>query len=425
MTRFPFMTRLRGQDGLALIPAITTVAIVLILGTALLAAVNVQTHQTATERAKEASFRLAESALSAQVMQVSAKWPSSTALAYGTCNQSTPSSATCPGTALASNFTTLSGGSPTGGTDFGTSPTWSVRVIDDETGSDYYDESLATKTPAPCPCDLKGSSAGTANGAVWVRAEATVLGQKSVVVELVAQSAPRVEALPRNAITAGFFRTSNRGKKVIVDAKGNSSAPANVAVRCTTTAPSPTDTCLGYDATQGQLSPADAYQTTYPGTSSLDAAALARLKERAQTASPPTYYATGCPPSLAGAFVYIENANCSYTGGTINSIATPGVVIMGGGTLTLSGNSKYYGLIYNANASGAAPPCTSTNQNTVLTLSGAAAVIGAIVIDKCGGVASGSSGSPNFIYDSKVFGNLYSNGTPAGVKGTFKIIPTA
>ncbi len=71
--------------------------------------------------------------------------------------------------------------------------------------------------------------------------------------------------------------------------------------------------------------------------------------------TPPTYYATGCPSSLAGAFIYIENANCSYTGGSINSAAAPGVVIMGGGTLSLGGNSKYYGLIYNANSQGSNP----------------------------------------------------------------------
>jgi parallel beta-helix repeat protein len=416
--------RLRSQDGLALIPAITTVAIVLILGTALLAAVNVQTHQSAAERAKEASFRLAEAALNATALQVSTNWPNTLALAYGTCNQSTTPSATCIGSSLSPNYTGTSGGSPNGGTDFGTSPTWQVRVIDDEGGSDYYDEALATKSPTPCACDLKGSGA-TPDGAVWVRSEATVLGQKSVVVTLVAQSSPRVEAVPRNAITSGFFKTTNRGKKVIVDAKGNSAAAALVAVRCSTSAPSAADTCLGYDPTQGQLSPAGSYQTSYPGSASLDAAALARLKLRAQTATPPTYYATGCPSSLAGAFVYIESGNCTYTGNSINSSAAPGVVVMGSGTLTLSGNAKYYGLIYNANAAGAAPPCTSTNQNTVLTLSGAAAVFGAIIIDKCGGVLTGSSGAPNFVYDANVFQNLYSNGTPAADKGTFRIIPTA
>jgi type II secretory pathway pseudopilin PulG len=420
------MSRLRNQDGLALIPAITTVAIVLFLGTALLAAVNVQTRQTATERAKEASFRLAESALNSSVLQVSTVWPGSSALAYGSCTQSTTPSATCPGSALAANFTAMSGGSPNGGTDFGTAPTWSLRVIDDEGGPDYYDEALATKAPTPCACDLKGSSTGTADGAVWVRAEATVQGQKSVLVSLVARGSPRLESVPRNSITAGFVQTSNSGKKVILDVKGTSAAPANVAVRCASSGPSSSDSCLGFDPSKGQLSPAGAYQASYPGSASLDSAALARLKERAQTAVPSTYYATGtCPPSLDGAFIYIENANCSYNGGAINSPAAPGVVIFGNGTLTLGGNAEYYGLIYNANSLGSAPPCTSANQNTVVSLSGTSSIQGAVLVDKCGGVAAGSSGAPNFVFDANVFANLVSNGTPSGVKGSFRIIPTS
>ena len=418
------INRLRREEGLALIPAITTVAIVLVLGTALLAAVNVQTNQTARERAKEAAFRLAESALGAQTQLLAKDWPSSAATAYGTCNQSTTTSSRCPGTSLTTNFTTTSDGFPSGGTDFGTAPAWSVRVIDDEGGSDYYDDALATKSPAPCACDLKGSST-TPNSAVWVRAEATVQGEKSVLVQLVAQSSQRLETVPRNAITAGWFRTTNRGGKVIVDAKGTSATPANVAVRCTASAPSYSDTCLGFDPSQGQLSPAGAYQTSYPGTSVLDSAALARLKLRAQTAVPSTYYATGCPTSLAGAFIYIENANCTYSGGTLNSAAAPGVVIMGGGTLSLDGNATYHGLIYNANSQGSDPTCTTSNQNAALTLAGAASIRGAIIIEKCGGVLAGSNGAPNIAYDANVFANLYSNGTPAGVKGTFKIVPTS
>ena len=422
------MRRLRSERGIALVPAIMTMAIVLVLGTVLLAAVNVQTHQTASERAKEASFRLAESALNSTVLQLTRIWPDTVAKAYPACNQASTPSATCIGTALASNYTTLSGGSPAGGTDFGVAPTWSSRVIDDEGGPEYYDDALATKSPAPCACDLKGSATSTANGSVWVRTTATVGGQKSVLIVLVAKNQPRLEAFPRNAVTAGFFRTTNTGKKVIADVKGSSATPGNIAVRCATTTPSSGNSCLGFDPAKGQLSPSGAYQSSYvdnTGTANaIDSAALARLKARAQSTVPSSYYATGCPSTLTGAIIYIESATCSFSGSSFNSAAAPGFVIFANGSLSLGGNSKYYGLIYNANTAGAAPPCTSTNQTTLVSLSGNSSIQGAVVIDKCGGMSAGSSGRPNFVYDSNVFGNAISIGAAAGVKGTFRILPS-
>ncbi len=421
------MNRLRSERGLALVPAIMTIAIVMTLGTALLAGANVQTHQTATERAKEASFRIAESALNNNVLQLTRTWPTSSASAYPPCNQSSTPSATCMGTSLALDYTTLTGGTPSGGTDFGTAPTWSSRVIDDEGGADYYNDALSTQSPAPCACDLKGSSSNGPDGSVWVRAQATVAGQTSALVALVARSQPRVEAFPRNAVTAGFFRTSNNGNKVIADVKGTSATAGNIAVRCGTaaTVPASGNSCLGFAL--GQVSPTSAYQAGYvDGTGSanaIDSAALARLKARAQSLTPPTYYATGCPSSLTGTLIYIESATCSFNGSTFNSAAAPGFVVFGNGSLSLGGNAKYFGLIYNANASGAAPPCTSTNQTSLVNMTGNSSIQGAIVIDKCGGVTAGSSGKPNFTYDANVFGNAVSNGEVAGVKGTFLILP--
>lgn len=422
------MNALRNERGLALVPAIMTIAIVMTLGTALLAAVNVQTHQTATERAKEASFRLAESALNSAVLQLTRTWPTSAATAYPPCNQSSTPSATCQGTSLALDYTALSGGKPAGGTDFGTAPTWSSRVIDDLGGADYYDDALSTQSPAPCACDLKGSAAGTSDGSVWVRTQASVGGQTSALVSLVAMNQPTLLPFPRNSVTAGFLRTTNSGKKVIADVKGVSATPGKIAVRCSGTTPAPGNSCLGWDQSKGQVSPSTSYQSGFvddTGTSNtISSASLAQLKARAQSMVPSTYYATGCPASLTGALIYIESANCSYaSNSTFNSAAAPGMVVLGSGSLSFGGSATYYGLIYNANTTGSSPPCTSANQNVAVSTGGNSKIQGAIAVDKCGGVSLGSSGSPNFKYDSNVFANAVVTGSAAGVKGTFRILP--
>ena len=420
------MRRLRQDDGFALVPALAVIVIVLLLGAALLATVNAQTNQSGAEREREGAFQVAESALNSQLTQLSRTWPTSAATAYPACTQASAASATCTGPTLTANFTAATGGAgPNGGSDFATAPAWSSRVIDDVDGSSYYSDTLATRSPAPCACDANG------DGSVWVRSEATVAGKRSVVVSLAEQSQPRVETLPSATIVAGWFETTNNGKKVIVDAVGSSAAAGTVAVRCST-GPDRGDPCLGYDPGKGQLSPADAYQSGYvDGTgvpnatnrSILDAAALARLKARAQSLG--TYYPSGCPSTLTGAMVYIENANCSYgSNSQFNSAANPGVVVFAAGTLSLGGTSDYYGLIYNANGQGTAPssgPCTSSFQNEVVSLGGNTAVHGAIMVDKCGGVSAGASGV-NIIFDANVFANVISNGTAAGVKNSFRII---
>ena len=141
------MKRLSADDGFALVPAILIMMIVLLLGTALLTKVNSQSSQSGAERAQEGSFQLADGALTAQLEQLEHAWPAS-ASPYSTCNQSAAPSDTCMGTELAANYTALAAGAPNGGTDFASQPQWSTRVIDDTDGPEYYDDDLASTTPA-------------------------------------------------------------------------------------------------------------------------------------------------------------------------------------------------------------------------------------------------------------------------------------
>jgi hypothetical protein len=211
-----------------------------------------------------------------------------------------------------------------------------------------------------------------------------------------------------------------------------------VAVRCSASGPSKNDPCLGYDPNKGQLSPEDAYETGYvdgtgaPGATnrySLDAAAMNRLRATAKSLG--SYYATGCPSSLTGQMIFIENPTngfCSFTGNTVfNSAADPGVVIVAGGGLNIGGGTDYHGLIYAANRQGSAPgsgPCTSAYENDVINLGGNTQIFGAILVDKCGRVNAGSS-KVNVVFDANVFAGVTSLSPASGVKNSFRIIPTS
>jgi type II secretory pathway pseudopilin PulG len=426
--------RLREEEGWTVVSAMLVGIVVLGLGLAVMATVDVQSRQSGVERAKEGAFQLAESALNNTTLQLTRTWPTSTSTAYPLCTQASSPSSTCIGSSLAPNFTGTSGTAPRGGTDFNSTPTFTTRILDDMGGPSYYSESLVGTAPA---------YDANADGYVWVRSNSAVAGHTSVLVQLVGQGQVRQETLPKNAITAGFFKTTNTGKKVIVDAKGTSAVAGNIAARCATSAPSAANSCLGYDPTKGQLSPASAWKASYvdgnttptaSNRSALGSAALARLKQRAITLG--TYYAAGsCPSSLTGpvlpdgtrALIYVENANCSYSGGTFNSAALPGVVIFGAGTLTLGGSATYNGLIYMANGQGTAPssgPCTSSYQNTVVTTTGTALIKGSIYIDKCGGYLAGASGL-NFVYDANAANFVVSNGVVQAVKNSFRFISSS
>jgi hypothetical protein len=237
--------------------------------------------------------------------------------------------------------------------------------------------------------------------------------------------------LPQNAITAGYFQTTNNGRKVIVYAQNPNkpgSPTGNIAVRCAASAPSTSSACLKFDASKGQLSPSGAWRASYVDPDGnkqvLATATLASLKTYAQQLG--TYYPAGqCPTSLTGALIYVENANCSYTGNaSYNNATAPGVVVFASGTLTLGGTVNYYGVVYAGNGQGNAPssgPCTSTYQNLVVSLGGNAQIVGGVYIDKCGGLSAGSS-KENVIFDSSATSNVKILGSAEAAKNSFRVL---
>lgn len=411
------MTRCRDQRGFVLVTAMVVLMIMLMLGLAMLATVNVQTRQTGNEKRGEAAFNVAESALDAEAYQLKVAWPAAN---LPVCPQTPPPSACQPiVNDLESNYT---GAAYAGAT-------WSVRVIDDTGGAGTYADSLAT---SPTAWDAND------DGRVWVRAQATVGGQTRILVEQIVRQ-KTVLPLPDNSVTAGNVYTENDGNTPIIDALDQATGLTGfVEVRCS--APSGpiqgAGNCLGFadTAKKQQLSPPNAYSSGYPVSQTLSGATLDALIAEAQANN--TYYdgtaATNntCPPIDTPGIVVVTNMPqpCSYTGNgtaTWNSAASPGILLFLNGSLELSGNLTFYGLVYRANPPGGpVPPCTDLSQPPVVTVHGNATVDGAVFADGCGVVALGESGT-DVQFDSDALQKLQVTEAAMPAQNTFRIIPNA
>ena len=407
------------ERGFALVTGIIILGIILMLGFAVLKTTDVQTHQTGHEAAGEAAFNMAESALDAEAAQLQVTWPNA-GPGYPACNQSSAPTTGCPGTTVTTSFN-----STYSGPEFA-NPVWSVQVIDDSNGPSYYADSLSRSAPS---YDLNHDDK------LWVRAEATIGGQRRIVVaQMVRQSV--VVSLPQNVITSGGVKTSNNGNKIIIEAKDpNSGLTGSVAVRCDSPGTLPTygDPCLGWDPKQGQLDPAGAYQAGYVdpsgGYQTLSSSTIQALRATAAANIPSTDYPPNqCPPYGATGVLFVENANCVYsgTGGTPwGSDSTPVALVIASGTLTFGANVNFTGVIYMANGQGTVPAngsCTSDESNPVFTVQGGGALHGALFVDKCGTVDAGDKAF-DIDYDSAAFGGVQTFSTPALAKNTFRIIP--
>src|SRR5919201_1737435 len=290
---------------------------------------------------------------------------------------------------------------------------WTTEVHDNDKGDspNFYND----KNPSSALWDSNGDHK------MWVRAQATVKGRTRVILGLVKVDL-FAEDLPTSAIVAGSLSTTNNGNKEIVctrlpddpdghDCTSSSQLAGPVLLRCTGGVGS---SCQ--DFKDGQVSP-DPVVTGYTGTG-LTPDALDRLRQRA--ISEGTYYASGCPSSPAGALAFVENGNCSYNNsspGPWNSATSPGMFVMNQGTLSLTGNQTYYGVIYHANAQGAvgcSPACP-------VSLNGTVAVRGGIQVAGQGAVMAGSS-KINVLFDSYAFTAVRSYGAATIVQNKWREI---
>jgi Tfp pilus assembly protein PilX len=380
--------RRRDQEGFALVTAMLTMALALLMGFALLAFVEGQGRDAGREQQREAGFQLSESALSAQGFVLSRSWPASAATAFPASCGPASSSTNCPS---ATEMALAYAGAGT--------PSWATQVRDNGTGSPLEYTSAVLSQPA---WDANH------DGAMWVHATATAAGRPSTLVALY-QLNPLNSAFPRNVVTAGSFATDNNGNKRIVDAKGLSGQPAPLAVRCANAASS---ACLDYRAVQvGPGAP----QTGYLGGNAVSPDGLAGLRLRAQVSG--TYTASGCPANPSGAVVFIESGDCSYNnsvpGPCCNSEDAPGILVVASGTVRFEGNHTFYGVIYAANQQAAA--------DTVVTVIGNATVQGALFADGGGRVEVGAS-KENVVFDPAGLDYEYWGAAVFG-KNTWRQIP--
>lgn len=180
--------KLRSQDGSALVTALMVMLVILPLGLALLAIVDTQAKDSGSERTRDRSFNLADSALTSAAFSLGTySWPSSAAIAPS--NDITPAGAACLDEPV---YATLGAATNAGSTTAKLQPnlnasyedsayigaTWKINVCDNDLADaarPVWKDALLSRWNY----DQNG------DGKVWIRSEATVSGRKRVLAGLV------------------------------------------------------------------------------------------------------------------------------------------------------------------------------------------------------------------------------------------------
>ena len=416
------MTCARNEEGFAVVTAVVLLTVIMGLGLGLLLFADSQQKASAREQASEAAFNVAEAALNAQVGQLSRKWPQSEVEMPKECTSSTANSETndCP------SPTDLKVDPNTGSTTCSGTEAWGSALSNQWT---TYVRRDVGESPLFSSTEEKSqfSFAESEGGALWVRAVGVVQCHPVAVVSLVTRQRVSL-VVPEDAITGNWFKTTNNGRKVIVDRRGKAAEAAQVGMRCEPPRSRSSGTCEEYEASKEQVSPAI---TEHPVTAAITftASQLATLKSEAQTHS--TFYSPTspyhCPTSmteLEGAVlssstrapVYVEGCGALNVkaNGTANTEANPGFIVIANGTFEISGTATYYGIIYAANI--------QNSSEAIVKLQGNANVVGGIIVDGTGGIEFGSSGE-NLEFDSLAIHNLTISAGAASTRNSFRILP--
>jgi hypothetical protein len=361
------MRRLRGEAGNAVVTAVTLMTVMLGVGAATVATVDVQQVQSGRERQAESRFNLSEAVLNAQAFNLARSWPANATTPFPNCNGALGGGA--PADKRCVNPTRLTPGFQSedyAGATFTT-------IVRDNTGTSatYYDDAV---TPAAASYDANGDDK------LWVRARSVVNGETRSIVALV-----RLERLPvtfpQKAVVAGAIHVDANGNKVVIDTKGDAAQPTGVSVRCTNYN---SDACLSDGVRPGgnrEHINGTVDAVPYPATPVLEDEAISALEE--QAANSGTRYAS-CPGSFpaTGGVVFIEQGNCEYGGsGQAFAPASPGVIIIRSGSLTLRGNYRIYGTVYALNKS------TPPSSGDLVRLQGSSTIDGAVFVDGPGAFA--------------------------------------
>ena len=411
----------RGEEGSVLVISTILLMIMIAIGLSSFAFVDTGKQRAREQRERETSLNLTEAVLYSQGFALAQAWPGNAI--GGTLMPALCTSATvqtyCPNPhTLASANSSSPASANFTNADAAANVTWTTRVRDNgspirdayvHAQADAAQAGTNVKTgaaytcPGPCRWDANGDLM------LWIQARAVVRGRPRNVVALVKRE-QYAEAFARNTLTAGSFETTNKGNKLIIDARGS-----QVVVRCTTTGPE----CTDYAASKNQVQPPTILRDpTAP--LGMTPQQLARFKAAAQTANPSTYY-TSCPTNFTGPVVYIdvpEGTDCTdaNNGATYNTITDPGIIIMPRGRLVDIKN-RYYAIFYLGNQQNSSGP--------VMTLGDNAELFGGIAIDGPGRLVTGQSSGPRptLTYLEHAFNVLASYGTTGLVQNTWRELP--
>jgi type II secretory pathway pseudopilin PulG len=398
--------RIRRQEGFALVTAILVMAMCLMIGIALAALTGRQQGDSRMQRECESSFAAAEGALNAQIFQLSRQWPSRSDPAYVLPAQCAPAvvNPNCPTpSTLTKAFT---------GADYNKGIAWTTEVHDNDTAAaQYYNDATVRQEPT---WDSNG------DGLMWVRAQAVVRGKRRTLVALI--RAERIDTLfPRNVITANTVTISDDGNQNYINTAGS-----YLILRCNKPGGGQysDDACKNWSRSV-QVGPNATVNVVPNQASALSPETIDRMRDYARGTG--KYFDSGCP-DLAGEVVFVERMipGCSYTGNDEwNSDASPGILIIGSGSLSLSGNTTYHGIVYDVNGSDGVGPQSSAPD--VVELHGNGCVSGAVVIDGPGGLTIGNSHGAskcngNLGYLPNAANNLHAYGTAGIVQNSFREI---
>lgn len=412
------LDRARDEQGIAMIMAVIILFVLLGLGAALMMTAGSQQRAARNQQTGESAYSLAEAALNAEIYQLASRWPtqrdgpSTTSPNYGypySCNAGSGGTSYCPSASdLSSAYPTTSGNCPTGTPkdtwNTSASPVtngWTTYVRNVDSSSTSLFDSSTEETAARY--DLNGSTNPILGGAVWIRAVGVFNCHMAVLVTKVSDQIVSV-SFPKYVLNANSFTITDNGNKDIINTKDTSNNTSQISLRCSGDGGlPPSSTCAGAQ-NSNQIQPTVNYSTSPAPSPTLSGCSqgvctpntpMWMLEQMAIANG--TYFAPGsCPTSasqLAGQVVYVDGTNsqpCNISvtaNSDMNSASTPGILVLVNGTLSLGGNSTFYGVIWAANQ--------GNLTGNVVTLGGTTTVVGGLTVDGSGQAALnlGSSGN--------------------------------
>lgn len=431
------MRRAQEEQGFVLITAIILLTVMLGIGIALVSLANSQQTASAREQWSESAFNLAEAALNAQIAQLSREWPGvgtnkeSHASLKAVCTPSTTSASSstnfCPEPAVLEKAYPNTGSTSCTGTEaWGQSLNnkWDTYVREDLKGSPYFN-STEESTAKEYDGGEGNEPPGTPWKKLWVRAVGVVDCHAVTVISLVSEQLTRA-SFPEGALSSNWFKTGNKGNKIIIKRKGKSAQSGKFSIRCNGLTESQCEEYEREGKKTGQIEPeltAEEQKPSSAPSTTLSAEQLESLKSQAKSEGH-FFSASNCPASLeaiAGRPVYVEGCSLIFQGGTANSEKEAGLLILANGSIDLGGGAVYYGVVYDANL--------QQSPETLVTVRGGAKIVGEIIVDGNGGVSLGDKGGKSesesvaFEYDPEAAEKFETVTGAAATRNSFRILP--